>query len=68
MGWYRTQAIFPNITPQTILTSYNGKVFNNMVVDPEIIQDSDMLPSFFLEELKQLTKECGLSEDDIFFN
>jgi len=48
------QAIFNNLLPQVILMSYCDKIFSNMVVDPDLVKDSDLLRQFYLDELLEL--------------
>ena len=58
------QTIFPNLLPQALIVSYNGGVFMNMVVDDELITESDKLKSFFIEEVKELARLHSLSTED----
>lgn len=48
------QAIFNNLLPQVILMSYCDKIFSNMVVDPDLVKDSDLLRQMYLDELLSL--------------
>ena len=58
------QVIFPNLLPQTLIISYAGEVFMNMVLDTEIIKDGDtLLPKFYLEEALSLAKAYDIEAD-----
>lgn len=48
--------------------SYVDGVFMNMIVDDEIVKDSDLLADLFRVEMKELATQYGLSneEKDIF--
>lgn len=55
------QAIFPNLIPQVIMISYAGALFNNMVLDDELVGDSHLLKQFYLEEILELCKAYNVS-------
>jgi hypothetical protein len=68
------QISFPNLLPQIIIMSYNNGIFFNLAIDEEILKNSATLPNvtdkkeilrqLFLEELKELAKEYGISTDE----
>ena len=58
------QVIFPNLLPQTLIISYAGEVFMNMVLDTEVIKDGEtLLPRFYLEEALSLAKAFDIEAD-----
>eukprot|EP01038_Epipyxis_sp_PR26KG_P016363 gene16363-22302_t len=59
------QAIFPNLIPQVIIISYNGDVFFNMSVDPDVIDMHSYLPSLYISELKELAESFGIETNDM---
>jgi hypothetical protein len=58
------QVLFPNIIPQVILMSYVDGVFMNMIVDDEVVKDSDLLADLFRVEMKELAVLYGLPNED----
>jgi hypothetical protein len=64
------QAIFPNLLNQSIIISYNEDVYFNLCVNPEIIDESDKLKEFYLEELIELAKSYNIDceKKDILSN
>jgi len=61
------QATFLNSIPQVILFSYAGKIFSNMVVDPEVMPDSESFGRYYLEELTELGRELGVKDGPLDF-
>lgn len=58
------QVLFPNLLTQTMIISYNGGLFMNMIVDDELIHDTDKLKEYYREELKELAVEYGVPSDE----
>lgn len=58
------QMIFPNLVNQVGILSYNGAVFMNMAVDEENVADANLLPTFFIDELRELAKSLGVACGD----
>lgn len=61
------QVLYPNLLPQVIALSYNGGIYMNLVVDPEMIRNSDDMPKYFIEELVELARgyKLTLTADDM---
>jgi hypothetical protein len=59
------QVIFPNLLPQALIISYNGKMFFNLSVNKETISDLDvhLLGTYFIEELNELADEFNVRSD-----
>jgi hypothetical protein len=56
------QVVFPNILPQTLIVSYAGEVFMNMVLDTSLVKGAEtLLPKYYVEEAMALAKEYNLS-------
>jgi hypothetical protein len=62
------QVIFPNLLPQSILISYNKRIFSNLVVDPAYISDADkkLLQSLWREELEEMADSLHVTKEAIF--
>lgn len=48
------QMVFPNVVTQVSLISYNGVVMSNIVADPALVAQPQVLGKFFLEEFAAL--------------
>eukprot|EP00639_Heterosigma_akashiwo_P021491 CAMPEP_0206403904 /NCGR_PEP_ID=MMETSP0294-20121207/28015_1 /ASSEMBLY_ACC=CAM_ASM_000327 /TAXON_ID=39354 /ORGANISM="Heterosigma akashiwo, Strain CCMP2393" /LENGTH=437 /DNA_ID=CAMNT_0053861629 /DNA_START=95 /DNA_END=1410 /DNA_ORIENTATION=+ len=56
------QCIFPNLLPQVMALSYNGKIFQNMVVPhDDKFKDSDTFVAFYSDEYEELKKEAFIT-------
>ena len=62
------QVIFPNLIHQCLLISYNGLIFMNKSVDPNVVTNNDLFIDCFFKELVDLAKEYNISceKKDIF--
>ena len=58
------QVLFPNLLTQTMIISYNGGLFMNMVLDDELITECEQLKKFYREEMKELATEYGIPSDE----
>jgi hypothetical protein len=58
------QVIFPNLLPQVILVSYCDAVFMCMVLDGELVVESEKLCQFYLDELKEVASKYNISNSD----
>jgi hypothetical protein len=56
------QVIFPNILPQALMISYNGKMFFNLSLNADQFKEMDeqLLGVYYLEELYELAEEYGI--------
>jgi WS/DGAT/MGAT family acyltransferase len=61
------QAVFLNAIPQVILTSYEGRIWMNIVVDPNVVGDVEGFGQFYIDELAALGKELGVSGGPLDF-
>jgi hypothetical protein len=59
------QVLFPNIIPQVILVSYNGRIMMNWVVDPDTVSEPDALAECYLAELAALGDAFGVSGEPV---
>jgi diacylglycerol O-acyltransferase len=51
------QVIFPNLLTQCLIVSYAGEVFNNMVLDGQLLPNANtLLPKFYVDEALALAK------------
>lgn len=48
------QILFPNLIPQVIILSYNGGIFMNMIIDPDVVTRVDRICEFYVDELRLL--------------
>ena len=55
------QVLFPNLLSQCCIFSYNGGIFTNLVLDPDVVKEAHTLPGFFMEELMELSNILGVS-------
>lgn len=58
------QVLFPNLLPQALILSYDGGVYFNLSVDPEVTDQHAQLPRLYLEEARALAQCYGLPTDD----
>eukprot|EP00667_Euglena_gracilis_P006786 EG_transcript_6847 len=56
------QMIYRNLVPQVGLLSYNGELFGNFVVDPDVVPEAHTLPGYYLEELRALAEAYGVEQ------
>jgi hypothetical protein len=54
------QMFFNNLLPQVGILTYEGNVFMNMNIDTDAIPGSEMLPTYFAQELIELSKELNV--------
>lgn len=58
------QVIFPNLLPQTLIISYAGEMFMNMVLDTQLAEQGEtLLPQYYLEEALSLAKAFEIEAD-----
>merc|ERR1711862_559827 len=58
------QMLFNNLIPQIGILSYHGNVFMNMVIDPDVVVDSHMIPVFYCRALCDLGKKYKVAIPD----
>jgi hypothetical protein len=54
------QVIFPNLISQTMIVSYAGAVFMNMVLDSDIVNSPEKVSEFFNAEIVELATMHGM--------
>mgnify|MGYP006888857389 CR=1 FL=1 len=47
-----------------LCVSYNGTMYMNFVVDPEVVTRHETLPLLYLDELRALAVHYGVDPDD----
>uniref|UniRef100_A0A0G4HRM3 Uncharacterized protein n=1 Tax=Chromera velia CCMP2878 TaxID=1169474 RepID=A0A0G4HRM3_9ALVE len=60
--------IYPNVCQQVALVSYNGRICGNVCLDPEVVERSDVLGAFLLEEMQELAGEVGVPPESVLFS
>lgn len=56
-------SFFYNLIPQAILLSYCGQIRMALVVDPSVVSDADSFARHYIEELRELGQQLGVSGD-----
>lgn len=51
------QMLFNNLIPQVGILTYFGQVFMNMIIDPDVVVESQMIPIFYCRALCDLAKK-----------
>jgi hypothetical protein len=57
------QAVFYNAIPQVLVSSYNERIFFNLTVDPEVVQNRETFTQCYFDELRELASELGVTSD-----
>lgn len=57
------QVVFPNLLPQCLLISYNGQMFANLCVNPDLVNPEGVktLQGAYLEEFTEMADSLGVS-------
>lgn len=50
------QMIYPNLLPQVGILSYNGHLYGNLVIDPELVGDAALFRRSMMDELAELER------------
>ena len=60
--------LFPNLVNQTMIISYGGGIFMNMVLDPDVVPDTQPIVDAFTAELKELATNFDVpcTDEDMF--
>jgi len=59
------QMLFNNLIPQVGILSYFGQVFMNMIIDPDVVVESHMIPIFYCRALCDLAKKYNVDIPEI---
>ena len=57
------QCFYPNLITQSLCVSYNGTMWMNFVVDPDVITDGESLTTLYIDELRALALAVGVDPD-----
>ena len=52
--------LFNNLIPQVGILTYYGQVYMNMIIDPDVVVESQMIPIFYCRALCDLAKKYNI--------
>ncbi|KAF8821318.1 hypothetical protein IE077_002166 [Cardiosporidium cionae] len=55
------QVLFISVIPQVEMISYGDKIFFSLVFDADVVQNGNLIPQFFVEELSELGQRLQIS-------